>query len=282
MIIHENTDVKNSIYDKFPNIIVSCLYCWNDLPIFLARDYCFTRSGIFPYTTEDEKLIAAVIEKSGEKAKESLENYIRSKTNPIQKYVIDFLQPLADHSPHNFIEGMLKVWLTKAHLEGLNLSKTLEKMMQMLISVKLKPHTVISAINKLIEKRNLMSKKVNTKKISILKRTESQQESLLCHFLYSYLLFNISSQFKNEDNNLAKIYAAVYKFIKFFCISKHPSTVCWLLEIMYILSTKFTANDAYKQESKLRKDFQDLLTHLLTSTAAILSDSFNVSLFTHV
>ena len=73
MIIHENTDVKNSIYDKYPNIIVSCLYCWNDLPIFLCRDYAFTRSGIFPYTAEDEKLVAAIIDKSGDKAKESIQ-----------------------------------------------------------------------------------------------------------------------------------------------------------------------------------------------------------------
>ena len=80
---NENNDVKKSIYEKFPNIIVSCLYCWNDLPIFLARDYSFTRSGIYPYTIEDEKIIAALIERSGDKAKESLSEYINSKTNPI-------------------------------------------------------------------------------------------------------------------------------------------------------------------------------------------------------
>ena len=139
IIPHEKNDVRYSIYEKFPNIIVSCLYCWNDLPIFLARDYSFTRSGIYPYTIEDEKIVAALIEKSGDKAKESLNEYIKSKTNPIQKNVIYFLQPLADLSPAPFIEGMLQVWLTKAHLDGLNLSKTLEKMMQVLISVRLPP-----------------------------------------------------------------------------------------------------------------------------------------------
>jgi hypothetical protein len=90
------------------------------------------------------------------------------------------------------------------------------------------------------------------------------------------MLYNINHQFKNEDNNLAKIYNSVYKFIRHFTLSKHPSTVCWLLEILFILSTKFTANDAYKQENKLRKDYMDLLTALLTNTAAILSDTFNI------
>ncbi len=64
----------------------------------------------------------------------------------------------------------------------------------------------------------------------------------------------------NEADNLAKIYSNVLKFIKFFYISKHPSTVCWLLEILFILSAKFTANDAYKQETKLRKEYNELLT----------------------
>jgi hypothetical protein len=90
------------------------------------------------------------------------------------------------------------------------------------------------------------------------------------------LLYNISQQFKNEENKLDKIYNAVQKFIKYFYISKHPSTVCWLLEILFILSTKFTASDAYKLDSKLRKDYQDVLTALLSNTAAILSDTFNV------
>lgn len=49
-----------------------------------------------------------------------------------------------------------------------------------------------------------------------------------------------------------------------------------MLEILHILSNKFTAGDAYKQDSKLKKDFLEVLTHLLTSTASILSDSFKI------
>ena len=60
--MYENLDVKNAIYEKFPNIIVSCLYCWNELPIFLARDYNFARCGIYPYSNDDEKLISALVD----------------------------------------------------------------------------------------------------------------------------------------------------------------------------------------------------------------------------
>lgn len=40
------------------------------MPIFTARDYYFTRSGLFPYTSEDEKLIANMIDKSLDKYRE--------------------------------------------------------------------------------------------------------------------------------------------------------------------------------------------------------------------
>jgi hypothetical protein len=89
-------------------------------------------------------------------------------------------------------------------------------------------------------------------------------------------LYNINNPNKGDENNLAKIYMNVLKFIKYFSCTKHPSTICWLLEILFILSAKFTANDAYKQEPKLRKEYNDLLIQLLTNLSQILSDSFNV------
>lgn len=168
------------------------------------------------------------------------------------------------------------MWMNKNNLVGLNLNKSLEKMMQILISVRLKPHIVIESINKFIEKRQLMTKKPSSTKMVKLQKLESQRESMICQFLYTYLLYNISQQFKNEENSLSKIYSACYKFLKFYYQTKHPSTICWLIEILHILSNKYTASDAYKQDAKLRKEYQELLTHLLNSTASILNDTFKI------
>lgn len=89
----------------------------------------------------------------------------------------DFLQPIAEQNPNNFIEGVLLVWLDKNLLEGLNLSKSLEKLMQILISLRLKPEIVIAAVNKFVEKRNLLSKKPGSKKLTKLARLECYRES---------------------------------------------------------------------------------------------------------
>lgn len=75
---------------------------------------------------------------------------------------------------------------------------------------------------------------------------------------------------------MSKIYGAVYKFLKFYQQTKHPSTICWLIEILHILSNKYTASDAFKQDGKLKKDYLETLTHLLNSTSSILSDSFKI------
>lgn len=86
---------------------------------------------------------------------------------------------------------------------------------------------------------------------------------MICQFLYGYIQYNISHQFKTEDNNLAKIYAGVSKFVRFYQNSKHPMTTNWLLEILYILSIKFSPVDAYKNDKKLKSEYLELLTALL-------------------
>lgn len=53
--MEKNDDVKNSIFMLFSTIIVSCISCMDDLPIYLAKDYNFKRYGVYPYTSADEK-----------------------------------------------------------------------------------------------------------------------------------------------------------------------------------------------------------------------------------
>jgi hypothetical protein len=43
------------------------------------------------------------------------------------------------------------------------------------------------------------------------------------------------------------------------------------------LSIKFSATDAYKGDQKLKKDYHDLLNHLLDSISVIINDSFKVT-----
>jgi hypothetical protein len=95
--------------------------------------------------------------------------------------------------------------------------------------------------------------------------------------VYTYLLYNISWYFKTED--LVKLYQAVYRFSKLFTWSRHPTTICWVLEILHLMSIKFPAKQVYHINKQLKKDFNDHLTHFLSCSAAILSDTYYVNYF---
>jgi hypothetical protein len=68
---------------------------------------------------------------------------------------------------------MLLVWMNKKNLIDMNLNKSLEKMMQILISVRQKTYLVIDSINKFIEKRNLMTKKPASTKMLKLQKIDA-------------------------------------------------------------------------------------------------------------
>lgn len=56
-------ELKLAIYNKLDKILVSCLNCWGELPIFLYKDYFLMRSGVLPYSIEDDKEISIKLEK---------------------------------------------------------------------------------------------------------------------------------------------------------------------------------------------------------------------------
>lgn len=63
------------------------------------------------------------------------------------------------------------------------------------------------------------------------------------------------------------------KFFKNFVYTRHPTTINWLIEILYILSTKFKPEDS-KTEKKVKAEYQDLLELLLKSATQIIQDTF--------
>ena len=78
-------------------------------------------------------------------------------------------------------------------------------------------------------------------------------------------------QLELNTNQMILLYANSLRFLKNFMYSKHPNTICWLLEIMYILSNKLKAEDVALNK-KIKNEFADVFNILLTSCATIISD----------
>ena len=69
-----------------------------------------------------------------------------------------------------------------------------------------------------------------------------------------------------------ELYREIIDFIDKLKHSKHPNTVCWLLEILHLLTSKFQASSNLSKESRLIKKMDNVLQHLLTQTAKIIQD----------
>ena len=73
----EPSEVKKRVNDKLKDVILACINCWNDLGIFLARDYHFTRAGVCPYQQNDSSTISNMIKD------EKYEYYVYEACNDI-------------------------------------------------------------------------------------------------------------------------------------------------------------------------------------------------------
>jgi len=56
--------LKENVY----MLILSVLNCWNDLSLYNARNYFFTRLGVFSYSTEDDKKMTSLINSKEKRA----------------------------------------------------------------------------------------------------------------------------------------------------------------------------------------------------------------------
>ena len=59
------------------------------------------------------------------------------------------------------------------------------------------------------------------------------------------------------------------KFFKCFIYSRSPVTVNWLLEILYVLATKFKPEDT-KLDKRVKAEYLDVLDTLLRSATMII------------
>ena len=67
--------------------------------------------------------------------KQTLEDYMNSNLNAIQKKVLQLLRPIAKKIPDQFIEGTLNVWLRKSLLGNVDINRSYEKIIQILICI---------------------------------------------------------------------------------------------------------------------------------------------------
>ena len=98
------------------------------------------------------------------------------------------------------------------------------------------------------------------KTVSILEKQQTISETLLNSLIYAYLMympsmFDMIFDQRNGDRCLEinKVYKSMYQYIMLFKSSRNPFTVCWLLELLNILTIKFEMNE--RVDKRLKTDY---------------------------
>lgn len=76
-------------------------------------------------------------------------------------------------------------------------------------------------------------------------------------------------EFKEEKINL---YHEVIELVELFKKARHPNTILWLIEILHILTNKFTPSSGMSNEKSLAKKLEGLLQYLLKLCSQIIED----------
>jgi hypothetical protein len=86
-------------------------------------------------------------------------------------------------------------------------------------------------------------------------------------------------QVENENevlySSICRLYTNMKNFMRVFLTSKHPNTICWMLEILHIVTDKFRAEDPILHK-KLKVKLHEPFDSLMKSAIGIVTDSFGV------
>ena len=193
----------------------------------------------------------------------------------------------------------MTIWLNKKLVGDLKCNVNFKKLIQILVCVQqatvkgksvemiMSPCVVIDCLIKYIRTNEQMKDKINltrpTKETTKLSIKHTATESLLNSFMYAYLVYNPSmfdmlfsqknKPKKNEEDN--KTYKSMYNYFSLFKNSRNPFTICWLMEIMNIVTLKYNINDM-NLDSQMKADYYTLLNNLLANCGQIMSNSFNI------
>lgn len=169
------------------------------------------------------------------------------------------------------IDGALQVWLKKRLLgPDVHPNRSYEKIIQILVclySAEVNPKTnkvdvimpldaFMAAVVKYIQntgghkpRETLVNIQRWTKNNPPLNPTQTSSETLLNSFVYAYLCHNpcFDPLMENRPEEKAKQQNAFFRDLKqyfnLFKLSRNPFTICWLVEILQLVSDKFNLRD---------------------------------------
>lgn len=101
------------------------------------------------------------------------------------------------------------------------------------------------------------------KNLYLLNYEIAQLETNLLFFLYIYLSYTFVDPGILKKENLLALWSAILKILKIFSPSKNPNTSMWAIDLLYMLSEKYSPKEILN-DNKFKKDLHDLINEKLT------------------
>lgn len=100
-------------------------------------------------------------------------------------------------------------------------------------------------------------------------------ESRIFFFLLTYIAYAYQDTADIRKEVLVGIWQATLKFVKLFINSKTPSSILWILEILYLLSVKYIPKELLS-DSRFKKELHETINFLLLSCANICAKNSQI------
>jgi len=158
----------------------------------------------------------------------------------------------------------------------------MKKIIELLISLKIHNEIFLesfynSPIVYKISEFNLKKSISHKKNVFYLSYENSQNEARILYFLYTYLSYNLFESEHLKRNNLENFWLHIFKLVNKFSLSKNPSTMLWILELMYMLSSKFPPTELMN-DKKFRNELQEIIMSKLMYCSHLISNAFTLIL----
>lgn len=100
-------------------------------------------------------------------------------------------------------------------------------------------------------------------------------ESRVFFFMYTYIAYAYQNTADIRKEVLIGIWNAALRFVKLFVASKTPSSIIWLLEILYLLSVKYIPKELLS-DARFKKELHETISALLLSCANICAKNAQI------
>lgn len=258
---------RNTMLDTIGELLIKGQRIWKLSKPKVVKDFKLTHIGILPFTNKCYSDTLDMYYKEGF----TFESVSKGFTS-YQEAIIKIMTPVVIKYPNQTIRSVLNIWLNEHYR---NNDEALRKIIDILVSLQVPLEDVISGIITNLESAPDLKLKKSPAKGSIeVSFPLAWREASTCLFLYSYLVYtydwyNKDKKAEDKIKSLKSIWTNLVKLFKLLMVSRSPTTLCWLYDIMYLTGTKYDPRDIAQQERKIRKSIEDVIGQLTTDTALI-------------